>query len=228
MGDVVMERRRMMMGSTGTVARYIEDGLVFWLDGINKGNSTTNWVDLIGGVTFNVGSAKLSTPGYVQFNGSDVYTASSNVNYNVSSSTIEVCISNVNNTNAAGSAFYGPQDKSISFWIRRSSSSKYIGCSVGTYGNTGYNTKFLDAVPPTTIICSMTENRGVLNGNVLTNFTKSNWGATGKTYIGGRLNGSSKEYGLTGRIHSIRIYNRILTNTEMEYNQNADKERFGL
>lgn len=49
-------RRRMMMQQGGEpLPEYIQDGLVFWLDGIDKGNITGKWIDLIGGIEFTPG-----------------------------------------------------------------------------------------------------------------------------------------------------------------------------
>ena len=69
---------------------YITDNLVFHLDGIDCNSST--WVDKINGVTFNMYNITKNWQG-VYFNGSSSYGSSSSViNYNYSSSTIEVVL----------------------------------------------------------------------------------------------------------------------------------------
>ena len=87
----LMQRRRelMMMGGGG----YIKNGLVFHLDGIDKGTTdTTKWVDLVGGIVFTEQSG-VSTwqDTYMEFNRDRWYKGDVLPNFPFSTHTIEVC-----------------------------------------------------------------------------------------------------------------------------------------
>ncbi len=47
-----------------------------------------------------------------------------------------------------------------------------------------------------------------------------------KWAIGSQVNGSPGTYSITGKVHSVRIYNRPLTNVELLLNRNVDEWRF--
>ena len=59
--NLMLRRRAMMTKKSKSVeCPYISDGLVFWLDGIEKGNIAGAWTDLIGGYDFQIPSGVTS------------------------------------------------------------------------------------------------------------------------------------------------------------------------
>lgn len=59
--SLMLRRRAMMTKKSKSVeCPYISDGLVFWLDGIEKGNIAGAWTDLIGGYDFQIPSGVTS------------------------------------------------------------------------------------------------------------------------------------------------------------------------
>ena len=99
MGGALLLQRRMMM-SAKQGPEYVQSGLVFWLDGLNKGSSDgSEWIDRIGGVVFeNVGATPIRN-GYSFESGNELRTTT-RVRYPSVSSTIEVCIKGAGNYQA--------------------------------------------------------------------------------------------------------------------------------
>ena len=59
-------------GGGGNISNYVQDGLVLLLDGIDKGNVSGAWTDLIGGKSFTNHGATFNDDN-VQFDGTDDY-----------------------------------------------------------------------------------------------------------------------------------------------------------
>lgn len=72
---------------------YIKDGLVFWLDGIDKGGEEGKWVDLVGGVEFTPDAAVAAEWGANYVRGK--LTAPVNLPYPAAEFTIELVLNNV-------------------------------------------------------------------------------------------------------------------------------------
>ena len=210
------------MTSGGSVeCPYITDGLIFWLDGINRGGVTGQWKDLIAGKIFTLYNCT-EYPNRVAFNGSTSYgDATGGVWFNQSQATIEVAISNVAQTQAV---FIHPADGTnygLSLFFGTNNSLQTI-CANSSYQGTvfkpGYTKKTYSATM-TSCVAGKTQ--------ITTTAGKANWAvnSTGKMFIGRRPAGTAP---LNGSIFGIRIYNRNLSVAEMKANQEVDFERYGF
>lgn len=191
---------------------YIEDGLVLWLDGINKGGVAGHWIDLIGGVDFVADNGVVAeSDGFLVSRANDYCFRNatySNAGSTASTYTIEACFINETENSvfqdllpisgiALGYATYiiiGAQDDNGGQWTSYTTAFPRINCISANYDNA-------------------IENGSTLSKNATQYFSKqSNTRA-------GRLN---------GKIYSLRVYNRKLTKAEMLANQKVDNERFNL
>lgn len=209
---------------------YISDGLVLWLDGKVKGSTTDAWTDLVNGVVFT------KKAGGVTFNSDNVqfgnnannalHNTSSYVFTNSSTGTIEVCYRDVpTSTSEVHTIFYsyGNVGYSICFqfykgkiiWSVGNGSQKYFG--KWTAGSTG--------------TYSISNARAYQNGTNVGFMTTKDYISRSAVaaIVGGSGRGASTYYDcLNGKIHSIRVYNRQLTEEEVLHNQAIDNTRFNL
>lgn len=208
-------RRRMMMGKKGDT--YIQDGLVFWLDGINKGNDPTAWTDLIGGYVF-----PYSEGAVIESNGvANIYSQSVQQAFDAPANTHTI----------EGVSNYCSEPYSILLYGKKSGDVVLVnGGGIITTGNSTASGKQCrifrtDLMTPTTVSCH--DDFLMLNGNIHTYTGTSSWaqGYGGGFVIGGRYD---NKYRNTSKIYSIRIYNRRLTEEEMLHNQRIDNIRFNL
>ena len=205
----------------GKVCPYITDGLIFWLDGLNRGGIAGQWKDLIGGNVFTLYNCTENS-NRVTFNGSTSYgEAAGGVWYDKNNATIEVAISNTaektavfihpsNGTNYGLSLFFGANN------------SMQTVCANSTYQGTifkpGYTKKTYSGTM-TSCVAGKTQ--------ITSTAGKANWAvnSTGKMLLGKRAN---ETYFLNGSIYGVRIYNRKLSVSEMKANQAVDFERYGF
>jgi hypothetical protein len=193
---------------------YITDNLVFHLDGIDCNSST--WVDKINGVTFNM--YNITKDGQrVYFNGSSSYGSTSSViNYNYSSSTIEVVLYK---TVRAGFVF-DPVNANAIKYIQGGS---YVNF---TYGASGKRSAIQDQGLNKIFVHSINMDREIFNGTTYSFTSGDSWGGQGSgTFIGKRGNNSNY---FKGYIYQIRIYNRKLSLKEIMHNQLIDKKRYNI
>lgn len=210
----LLNRRRYMGGGVSPYDEfgYIKDGKVFHLDGINKGATDGSWVDLVGGKVFtNSGAVSYGDHFYFANNahmdGESMYGS---LQY-----TIEVCF-------APDSSFTGMVFQSAN---QKKSEAMYL------YLNQGL---FLDRRPFYSLVknignntLSLNENIGIQNGQVVTRSSSSDFYTSSGFTIG--YNGySSGRYFFKGKIYSIRLYNKRLTQDEILNNQSVDNTRFSL
>lgn len=194
---------------------YIQDGLIFWLDGIDKGNDPTAWTDLIGGYTF-----PYSEGAVIESNGVvNMYSQSVQQAFDAPASTCTV--EGVSNycSNSWGILLYGGKYNDV---ILVNGGGIITTGNVNTVGCRVFRTNLRTT---TTVSCH--NDFLMLNGNIHTYTEVSNWGQyfNNKFVIGGR---SVNGYKNTSKIYSIRIYNRQLTEEEMLHNQRIDNVRFNL
>lgn len=194
---------------------YISNGLTYWFDGINKGNDNTKWTDLISGDYFTYNTHSTIDTNSVIMDGSGALTGNTGMGINYQTGTIEACIDRTDGVVTAAVVFYASVNSNLSFIV---SGSGYCYAGVGTS-----NQYQITKVPVFT--ASLSADRGMLNGVSYTTKSSNEYtGASTTARLGGRSNG----YYLYGKIHSIRIYNRLLTEEEMLFNQKVDNERFNL
>ena len=211
-------RRRAIAGENDNCP-YIKNGLIFWLDGIKKGTDPSKWVDLIGGKVFDLTNCTFADNGVI-FGSSSFGQYSSGIGTGWDIDTIECSASEMDNYETI---LYPGNDETHS----------YIGLVKGSNGNTGYriDTENFQRVITANQIKTISINSidcvydGVTGGvGANDNWSNNNGGIT---TIGRRLS-MSNIYQFSGTMHSIRIYNRHLSTSEMLHNQKVDNERFNL
>lgn len=208
-------RRRLLMQDANKCP-YITDGLVLWMDGIKKGNVTGAWVDQIAGHVFQ----GVNNPGF----GSDYiatdaagnsYLANTSLPpYRSENATIEIALSDHDNSTQL---VFMPQTGSggVAFGL-------YAGSKIIWASDT--RRSMVNASDVKT--ASVNIRNAMVNGIAAATAGSDLWvgGSSGTSYIGRRASGNP----YTGKIHAIRIYNRILTPEEMLFNQRNDNKRFNL
>lgn len=224
--NALMRRRGMMQRTRNIDCPYITDGLIFWLDGIQRGGVAGRWVDLISGKTFELHNCSENADGVV-FAGSTSSYADYNgaISSNWTTETLELATSSAvfKNSTLLCPAKIG----TVGIGLICSSSSENAWMNLdGTNAN---GLALSDGIVTKTL--SANKNGCVKNGGIVSNSGRDSWGANTSTitYVGVRRTGSatlSKPF--KGTLHSLRIYNRLLTTDEMKFNQHVDEERFNL
>lgn len=229
-----------------TIGDYVQQGLVLHLDGINKGKNADAWTDLIGGVDFPNHGATALENGW-QFNGEDAYLGYANdptksLDFIAGNCTIEVAfyddmINQQGGTTNAGMAliFFGANSAkgsndtncayitSVYAYDEKYLNGMYVGNTTNVWADA-----LIETIAPHTL--SINKERAFDNELALSSLGKNHW----DNISGGRTIGA-KQHPSTGlgsfakgKIYSIRIYNRILSESEMRHNQHVDNERFSL
>lgn len=227
-----VERRRGMGGNEKEpfVIPYITDGLIFYLDGIEKGDTSGVWTDLINGVVFSVKKAG------VVFNSDNVQIGSSSniCLYNTQSyvytssltGTIEACYRDVPTTGDR-TVFYAQGNSTTSICFEFTGGNRVI-FSAGNSGARPYNAAWTaEATGTYSVSAARAFQNGVSKGfDTNKNYMSRNAAAA---IVGGSGRNASTYYDtLNGKIHAIRIYNRQLTEEEILFNQRIDNTRFNL
>ena len=211
---------------------YVQDGLVFQLDGIDKGNVEGAWVDRKAGRQFTLNNCIVNSDN-IEFNGTDS-EAIDNDNYTLptvpENYTIEVVL------------YYGGG----SGILTQNSSSGYGSpmivalYSTAYYLTIGRNLYAVEALPENKYICLQALAKGQevqvnCNGDVLASrkgndsIIDNNFFADGRPSIGCVWTSSSDRAGqLLGKVYSIRLYNRLLTEEERYNNMVVDYMRFRI
>lgn len=212
---------------------YIQDGLVFQLDGIDKGNVEGAWVDRKARRRFTLNNCIVNSDN-IEFNGTDSEAIDNNKHTLPTvpeKYTIEVVL------------YYG--GGSILTQNRSSSSSKGSPMMVAlsstiNYLTIGRNLYAVEALPKNKYICLQAQSRGNIlstaqvnyNGNVLASrqgtiyetFYANGWSSVGCVWT----SYTSKASHLLGKVYSIRLYNRVLTEEELYNNMVVDYMRFKI
>ena len=211
-----VNRRRMM----GVVSEqydensYVQDGLIFQLDGIAKGNSadTSTWVDLKGGLVFTQEGIVESLADGWHFDGSCHFTCptllSGNVDY-----TVEMCASNTikwhNGTWNEGHPYFYPTGKDNIYFLQRCSGIKFSN---------------LSNILKNPFTASFNLSNGYINKIASTGFSNADSFSDPQRIDIGYYRGAHS----TGTMYAIRIYNRRLTSEEQLNNQDIDIARFNI
>ena len=212
---------------------YVQDGLVFQLDGIDKGNVEGAWVDRKAGRQFTLNNCIVNSNN-IEFNGTNSEAIDNNYytfptvpeNY-----TIEVVL------------YYG--GGTILSQNKNSYSSYGSPMMVALYSTNYYFTigRKLDAVealPENKYMCLQAHNKYDCpqvncNGDVLasrqgtSSTIDDNFFAYGLPSVGCVwINSTEKSGHLLGKVYSIRLYNRELTEEELYNNMVVDYMRFRI
>ena len=230
-------RRRMMAnvggGEQHDADRYIQNGLVFQLDGIDKGNDATKWIDRKNGIEWsNHGANRLPNGWY--FDGATSYLTSSGMGtYDISSCTLEF-VFDAEVSNAMWFAFVDAGANLVFNYTYNYSGRNWLiikgKSSAGSIGGASpLDKSILGAHIASMVAVPAGAKVNVINGVQHIN-NNVNYSAAASAIIGARISASTNLPAnfFKGTIYSIRIYNRLLTVEEMLENQVIDNERFAL
>lgn len=214
---------------------YVQDGLVFQLDGIDKGNVEGAWVDRKAGRQFTLNNCIVNSDN-IEFNGTDS-EAIDNDNYTLptvpENYTIEVVLyyggGTILSQNKNSSSGYG-SPMMVTLY------------STNNYFTIGRNLYAVEALPENKYMClqawanDQTNTIQVnCNGDVLAtrqgadSIIDNNFFAYGRPSVGCVWISSSDRAGqLLGKVYSIRLYNRLLTEEERYNNMVVDYMRFRI
>lgn len=207
--------------SNSTELTYVQDGLIVWFDGINKGNNNERWTDLVSGVYFTYNTHSTVESDGIVMDGEGTLQGGSGMGVSGTKGTIEACVVRANDAVGSCMVFSSANKANHSFIT---SGSGY--CFKGTGTSSSPNQYQMTRVSKYT--ASFNADRGMLNGTVYTEKTYNDFNVS-STYarLGGRSVGSNYYY-MAGKIHSLRIYTRKLSQEEMLHNQMVDDIRFNL
>lgn len=206
---------------------YITSGLVAHWDAIDKNNDNnpSKWGDLVGGI---IAGANVSIFGdnndrnYADFDGTYRmwFISQEEIPVTTTKYTIEICYDKSNATKKECLFVYSTQENgALAAFATWGDNGEYI-----ITGGNSANQKCFENVgtyPRTTSVVNQT--KCIING-VSQEVSES------KNYLGGPnkcIGGGYNTY-FDGKIYSIRIYNRELSDEEIINNQKYDKLRFGL
>ena len=212
---------------------YVQDGLVFQLDGIDKGNVEGAWVDRKAGRQFTLNNCIVNSDN-IEFNGTDS-EAIDNDNYTFptvpENYTIEVVLyygggSGILTENSTTTSYGSPMMVTL--------------YSTAYYLTIGRKLYAVEALPENKYMCLQAQAKGNTNtiqvncnGDVLAtrggSIINNDFFAYGKASVGCVWTSSSDRAGqLLGKVYSIRLYNRLLTEEERYNNMVVDYMRFRI
>ena len=214
---------------------YVQDGLVFQLDGIDKGNVEGAWVDRKAGRQFTLNNCIVNSDN-IEFNGTDS-EAIDNDHYNFptvpENYTIEVVLyyggGTILSQNSTTTTSYGSP-----MMVALNSTAYYF-----TIGRKLYA---VEALPENKYMCLQAQAKGQpgpiqvnCNGDVLASrkgtdsIINNDFFAYGQASIGCVwIDYTEKAGHLLGKVYSIRLYNRLLTEEERYNNMVVDYMRFRI
>ena len=193
---------------------YIQDGLVFQLDGIDKGNNA--WIDRKGQKKFVLHNV-VTNSNNMEFNGTNSYAEySSTLGYDSATHTLEVVWEG---NKIVGVPFFGGPTSAELCLLPQGAPVRRL--SFGT----GMN--FIVNQPDELKMISANADNIIYNaGWIGTSAALEDYADYNQTVASvGRYN---SDYYFRGKIYAIRVYDRKLTTLEMLQNQLIDIQRFGL
>ena len=200
----------------GRVSDYVQDGLVLHLDGKQKGNTADAWTSLVGSAVFTNHGATFNADN-VEFDGTDDYLNNTTFSSPLSGAgTIEVVLDDETFGTKLSLVFMSKTKGGLGFG---KNASKHTLWSCGSASR---------AKPVATLAkasFSVSNVRKYQNGVSMTTSGSDYWGNQNTTnWIGRRNTGNY----FKGKIYSIRIYNKQLTEAEVMQNLSVDNLRFNL
>lgn len=224
------------MQQGGGDGEYIQDGLVFWLDGINKGAIDGSWVDLIGGVRFENHGAIITEDGFRV--GYSMWLEAADPIFSTfiaDTHTIEVVVEDLGGNNDIYNFIFSTNYlyKGICLTYYNYLGEYLYIKSCADQGLGGYDVptkSFLRTDNFSKKTISLNEDFGILNTQPLNEYTDKFATSYGDfATIGCRYRiDTGYSFFFYGVIKCIRIYNRKITQAEMIHNQQVDNERFNL
>ena len=198
----------------GELSDYVQSGLVLHLDG-KSGKSGSTWTSVVGSVSFTNNNATFNDDN-ISFNGSSSYLSNTSFTTPLDTvGTIEICFEKSGSGN--GIMYMPATDKALALGIFNSKAVWTANASK----------KSVYSVSQNKGIISINNDLAIMNGVSMTSSGTDFWtGRITTTYIGRR--GSGNIYYYSGKIYSIRIYERKLSQEEIIHNQKVDNVRFNL
>ena len=227
--DILATRKMAAMFNIGD---YVKDGLILWMDGLDKGNVPGAWVDKVDGHVFTNVNGMTIGRNYIQFTRTSEQLLENNtfdgIEYRVG--TVEVVISDYDPY--AAMVFTSSMLRGICFGFGTGGGIIY-GISEPNDGS--YMNHIMVLNPDLGGKCfSINYSNAIIDGQIPSFSSNSSY--FGQDYpayshIGGRIyhsGSSSLPNYFDGKIHAIRVYNRHLSTAEMLHNQKIDNQRFKL
>lgn len=189
---------------------YIKDGLVFHLDGIDKGTNPDAWTDLVGGISYPLNGNRTTKHSVIVTN---YMYGDKQATFSVETHTIEVCLE----CDSLGeNVLFSIKNHSVGLQYYATGKCLYGGSKPA--GRVGKIDKSINR-----LMASFVYDYAIVNGEKIQVSTlRDAWDADNANKF------TSNWANVNPRIHSIRIYNRQLTQKEMLHNQEVDKKRFNL
>lgn len=210
------------IGYRDTSPQYVKDGLVFWLDGIDKGEGADTWVDKVGGHVFTNHGAVFN-PDHVYLDGNAYLVGSTTQLFpTTESGTIEVVFKR---ESEFGVIIVPPTGGTSATTVSQLSFGFISGYGL-MWSNKTNRPKYSDNLAWGSVSISLA--RALGGGEALTQNGSSYLSLTSNSpaYIGKRNYSSTNPF--TGKIYCIRMYDRQLTEEEVLHNLAVDNQRFYL
>ena len=218
-----------MFGKTNIVVpkkSYVTDGLVLHLDGIDYGGQSGKWINLVDGTEFTVSNNIEKLSNCFHFTSSDGQNKGIKSPVRYSIVTTEVVLKTTSALINKAVLCVDKYDKVIGF-----NSGGYL-----QYGGSGTSSNVKSIEFPLNKICSVSGNyssNGIYLNGVLSSIYQTIYNqyynylgdANIQTNIGSC---TYSNWGFTGDIYAVRIYNRSLTADETAQNFAVDKARFSI
>lgn len=202
---------------------YVENGLIFHLDGIKKGATADAWTDLIGGYIFTkTGDVVATDKGWSLGGTTSDYLLCTSQEHPVGQNlTVEVCFKPERTGNEM---IFGTCNRTANKALFYKKGSELLFMQDN-------NTYTYETVADTKYTISLSQANGFVNMQSIEKDSTTDFitfAVNNRTYIGVRRTTSNWYAPFNGEIYAIRIYNRQLTRDEIIQNQTADNVRFGL
>lgn len=198
----------------GKLSDYVQDGLVLHMDG-KTGKSGSTWTSVVGSVVFTNSGATFNSD-HVYFGGTNYLSETSFSPPASGTGTIEVVIDNEAFGQSSALVFMGRVNSGLGFGMN---ASKQIIWSCGAT----YRTRPVATLAKASF--SISNSRKYQNGVSMSTSGSDYWaGRNGTNWVGRRNTGNY----FKGKIYSIRIYDKQLTEEEVLKNLSVDNIRFQL
>lgn len=231
---IAQKKKVMMMAAAGPAPEpipYITDGLIFWLDGLTVASDGL-WVDRVSGAQYTLHNAVKASNGVTFAGDSTSYGESTatfpdgvtiEAAYSLTDTTVNAGIFGQNWPNAGDNA----QPVLI---LHRTAQSQCIFVKFGTISRQVRKSP-ISSVEIISAVRWINDSRAVKNGEAVatttTNYLTYPTDGVSGSYIG-TPTGVAGWGWLHGTLHSLRIYDRVLTVEEMQANQAIDNVRYNL
>ena len=204
---------------------YIQDGLIFFLD--CKDFISGTWVDKVGNSSFAMNNCVKDGDG-VKFNGTTSYgTTEDDLSFPSQTYTIEMVVKGEKEVSASSDSqiiFNTKNSGDFSLGFGMAGGNKLYTFQAGT---TNHNLGYLYTTALGIKRLSVNKDRCIVNGESLASSTNvGNYSVGAKVVVG--ANASNTNWYFKGTIYAIRIYNRLLSESEMKANQMFDLDYYNL